>query len=153
MRALPRALTGLLIAVLATASAHAVLTTSEPEDGAVLTASPETLLLSFTEGVEVDFSVFRLVRLDAEVDLSADNARLRLNGLASAVVGPYLGGAPGGEEEAAVEAVSVEGDRSQVKLTLSEPLSPGHYVLMWRVLSEDTHVVDGHIVFSVEDGE
>ena len=40
-------------------------------------------------------------------------------------------------------------NKALVTLAFPEPLEPGHYVVMWRLLSGDTHVVDGHIVFTV----
>lgn len=148
-----RALLGVVLVVGASASAHAVLAESTPAAGAVVDASPSEIELRFSEGVEVDFSVFRVLRLDAEVDLSADDAQMRLNGLAAALLGPYLAGAEAHDEEVALEAHAVEGTRSEVVLELADELVPGHYVVMWRVLSEDTHIIDGHIVFTVVAAE
>lgn len=151
---LRRGLLVLLAAVTATAAAHASLATSTPEAGAVLDQPPEVVHLVFTEGVEVNFSDFWIVRMDADdVDPSADDAQMRLNGRASTYLSAYLNGNPDGEGEVQVEASWTEGTKAEVVLRLSEPLAPGHYVVMWRALSADTHVVDGHIVFSVVQGE
>ncbi len=150
MRTLRYAVLLLATVLVGGARAHAVLAESSPAAGAVLSAPPEAVVLTFSEGVEVDFSLFRVARLDVDFDVTADDAGLRLNGLAAAIIGPYLDGEPGGDEEVAVEATAVAGSRSQVELRFaSQPLPPGSYVVMWRVLSEDTHVIAGHLVFSV----
>ncbi|HZX00569.1 MAG TPA: copper resistance protein CopC [Trueperaceae bacterium] len=151
---LRRGILVLLAGVVATAAAHAVLATSSPEAGAVVSESPAEVHLTFTEGVEVDFSDFWLVRMDAaDVDPYADDAQMRLNGRASAYLSAYLSGSPSGEGEVPVEAAWAEGTKSEVVLSLSEPLAPGHYVVMWRALSVDTHGVNGHVVFTVVEGE
>lgn len=144
----------LIAAVTASAAAHAELATSTPEMGAVLDEAPEAVHLTFTEGVEVDFSDFWIVRMDADdVDPAADDALMRLNGRASTYLSAYLRGDPSGEGEVPVEASWAEGSKAEVVLRLAEPLEPGNYVVMWRALSADTHVVTGHIVFSVVAGE
>lgn len=144
----------LLAAVATTAAAHAALATSTPEAGAVLDQSPELVHLTFTEGVEVDFSDFWVVRMDADdVDPAADDALMRLNGRASTYLSAYLSGTADGDGEVPVGASWADGKKAEVLLRLSEPLAPGHYVVMWRALSADTHVVSGHIVFSVVEGE
>ena len=143
----------LLAAVAASATAHAVLATSSPEAGAVLSEPPEEIHLTFTEGVEVDFSDFWVVRMDADdVDPDADDSLMRLNGRASTYLSAYLNGSPDGEGEVAVAPSWAEGTKAEVVLRLAEPLAPGNYVVMWKALSEDTHVVNGHIVFSVVAG-
>lgn len=100
-------------------------------------------------GIEALFSTFKLFRLDAEVDLNAANAELRLNGLAAVLVNRYLGSQEVGEGQVVIELVTDRADRTTVVLRPLEPLAPGHYVAMWRVLSADTHVVDGQFVFTV----
>lgn len=131
------------------AAAHAALQSSEPAAGAAVTADVTEVTLTFTEGIEALFSTFKLFRLDAEVDLNAANAELRLNGLAAVLVNRYLGSQEVGEGQVVIELVTDRADRTTVVLRPLEPLAPGHYVAMWRVLSADTHVVDGQFVFTV----
>lgn len=131
------------------ALAHAHLDSSTPEAGAVVTDAVTVVELHFTEAVEIAFSTFKAYRLDAEVDLTADNAAARLNALAAVVVSRHNGTAQDGDGKVEAEVGNAAGDKSVVTLTFVEPLEPGHYVVMWRLLSVDTHVVDGHIVFSV----
>lgn len=133
------------------AFAHAHLETSTPEANAAVTDPVTVVELRFTEGVEVAFSTFKTYRLDADVDLSADNAAMRLNALAAVVVSRYNGTAEDGDGKVEAEVGNAPGDKATVILTFAEPLAPGHYVVMWRVLSVDTHVVDGQFVFSVTE--
>lgn len=143
----------LALASLLSAAAHAALQSSEPASGAAVVGPVTSIALDFTEGVEAAFSTFKLFRLDAAVDLEADNAELRLNGLAAVVISRHLGSQEFGEGQVEVELLADPADKSSVVLQTAEPLAPGHYVVMWRVLSADTHVVDGHFVFTVVVGE
>lgn len=142
-----------LIALVPLAGAHAALRTSEPAAGAVVSQPLDSVTIGFTEGVEAAFSTFKLYRLDTDVDLEADDADMRLAGLAAVVVSRYLGSQEEGEGAIAIEVETDPADRSLVTLRAVEPLAPGHYVVMWRILSADTHVVDGNFVFTVTAAE
>ena len=145
-----RLLPFLLLPLLSLAAAHADLVASEPENGAVVTAAPERVELRFSEPLETLFSVFKVYRLDAEVDLSAADAGPRLNGLAAGLVNEVLD-LRDGEGDARVDT-GIESDGATVAelgIVLQEDLPAGHYVAMWRVLSIDTHVTQGFIVFTV----
>lgn len=131
--------------------AHAYLDTSSPSANSVQTEPVTVVELHFSEGIEVSFSTFKVYRLDADVDLTADSASMRLNALAAVVVTNYNGTVEDGEGRVEATVGSGHDDKAIVTLTFEQPLEPGHYVVMWRVLSVDTHVVDGHIVFSVTD--
>lgn len=145
--ALAAALACVVLAPLA--GAHAYLSTSEPAAGAVVAPPVRSVTIGFSEGVEAAFSTFKLYRLEAEVDPWAENAEMRLAGLAAVVVSRYLGSQEDGDGAVAIEIVTDNSDRSVVTLRAAELLIPGHYVVMWRVLSADTHVVDGSFVFTV----
>jgi copper resistance protein C len=61
----------LAIAIIATlygdiAAAHAVLVSSSPADGSVLTAAPREIRLSFNESIEARFSSVTLTRSDGK---------------------------------------------------------------------------------------
>lgn len=137
------------------ASAHADLVASEPAGGSVLAEAPAAVVLDYSEPVEVPFSIFKVYRLDAEVDLSADNAQQRLNGLAAEVINEVLELRDDAEAESRVDTgLETDGNTvDQVTFVLQDDLPEGHYVVMWRVLSIDTHVTQGFFVFSVEAGE
>lgn len=137
--------------LLGSALGHAHLGASQPAEGSVLEQAPSEVLLSFTERVEVGFSVVKLLRLDAEVDLSAATGRLRLAGLAAQAVNTWLGASEPSPDAVAFTLSPSAGAAAELSLALEEPLPPGHYVVMWRVLSVDTHITEGHFLFSVDE--
>lgn len=144
-----RLLAVLLLPLLSLAAAHADLVSSEPAAGAV-TVAPERVVLHYSEPLETLFSVFKVYRLDAEVDLTAADAGPRLNGLAAALVSEVLD-LRDDEGDARVDTgIESEGATvTELAILLQEDLPAGHYVAMWRVLSIDTHVTQGFIVFTV----
>ena|SRR5690625_1441839 len=131
--------------------AHADLVSSEPEAGSLLTEAPAQVVLNYSEPVEVPFSIFKVYRLDAEVDLDADNAQQRLNGLAAQLMNEVLELRDDAEAEERVDVDLETGGATvdEVTFVLQEALPDGHYVVMWRVLSIDTHVTQGFFTFSV----
>lgn len=133
------------------AAAHAYLESSEPAANAVAAGPLEAVELRFSEGIESAFSTFKVYRIDAEVDLAADNAAARLNALAAVLISRYNGSQQNGDGQVAAELSQPSGDKARLELRFAQPLAPGHYVVMWRLLSVDTHVVEGHLIFSVTD--
>ena len=122
------------------ALAHATLVSSEPLPETAVTVPLEEVRLNFSEAVELDFSLFKVYGLDATgVDMEADNAWQRLNGLAGPLVSDAL--ASRNDSEARVDTGLANDERrsAEVVLALREDLEPGVYVVMWRVLSVDTH--------------
>ena len=138
-----------LLPLLGTAGAHAYLAATEPAADAVLEAAPAEVKLIFSEAVEVAFSLLKVYRLDTDVDLTAENARLRLNGLAALLVNRELASNEPSDNRVDVAISPERGTSAEIVLTLKGELPPGHYVVMWRVLSVDTHVLQDHYVFSV----
>lgn len=150
-----------VLAVASVASAHAILETSEPAKNASLDAAPSEVSLHFTERVETAFSVFKVYALDSGGDPSAPATAplegveaLRLNGLAGTLVDQVL--LERGDEDAAARVDTGLEDTpstsADVRIALGPDLPPGDYVVMWRVLSEDTHTTQGYFVFRVLDG-
>ena len=131
------------------AAAHAHLAASDPAANAAVAEPVTAVNLMFTEAVEIAFSTFKVYRIDGSVDLTAENADMRLNALAATLVSSYNGSQEDGDGKIQAEIASPVADEARVTLAFSEPLEPGHYVVMWRLLSADTHVVDGHFVFTV----
>lgn len=134
-----------------TSLAHAELRSSEPAAASVLAEGPGHVALQFSEALETMFSVFKVYPLGVEMDLEADNAEQRLNGLAAALVSEVLELRDDADDQVPFELVSDSATTDSLTLEFSEPLAPGHWVVMWRVLSIDTHVTQGFFVFSVED--
>lgn len=141
----------ILVLSLGLVQAHAHLSGSEPADGDVLSAAPQQVLLRYSEPLETMFSIFKVYRLDAEVDLTADNANQRLNGLAAALVNDVLELREDGPDRVDTGIESDGATVDELNVVLDSDLPAGHYVAMWRVLSIDTHTTEGFIVFSVTD--
>ena len=107
----------------APASAHARLTRATPADGAILTTPPTTVDLWFNELLDDEFN-------SIAVFLAKDGAPADTTDLVSA--------AP------RVDAR----DRTHLTTAL-KPLTPGAYVVQWKVLSRDGHSARGRLQFRV----
>ena len=130
------------------AFAHSELESTSPGQDAVVTALPDEVVLSFSEPLELTFSTFKVYPLGA--DLTETNVQ-RLNGLARALVNDVLSAQ--GDEAARADAGAELGGRSaEVRLPLRGDLTPGHYVVMWRGPSADTHTVTGFYRFLYAPG-
>lgn len=151
MRLLVSLLAGLLLLGAGSAFAHAEFVEGSPEKGSVVNEKPEQVTITFTEPVVTRFSIFKVYPLAVEVALSADNASLQLNGLAAALVNDVLMAKDGEDERADSGLVTAERQSAIVTLDLREELAPGHYVVMWRSLSADTHITQGFYVFTYQE--
>lgn len=130
--------------------AHANLTRSEPGAGSVVAGSSVTEIeLEFSEGLEVLFSTFRLLRLEHDFDTADDRFRLRLNALAAGRFKEALAAAGTGPEYVSFTLDPASGRPNILKLKLEHALPPGSYALYWRVLSVDTHVVEDYLTFTI----
>lgn len=116
---LPVLLTLLLLGTAGPASAHAALTSSDPENGAVLEQAPTHITLTFTEPVGLLTDSFRV--------LDPKNTRIR--------TGP-------------AEHAPGRSDAVRVALPRKD-LGEGTFTVAWRVVSEDSHPVSGALTFSV----
>ena len=150
------------------ALAHAELVTMTPVKNSVLTTLPQTVTLTFSEPVEVGFSLFKVYKLEPTPTSTSGGApggesggetggaspeseeeALRLNGLAGTLVTEVL--TERGDEAARADAgPATTGTAEEVSLNLKEGQGAGNYVVMWRVLSADTHTTQGFYVFSYQ---
>ena len=132
-------------------SAHAHLSGSTPATDSIIAAadSPSTITLEFSEGVELGFSSFKLVPVEHELDVDADTYTMRLNALAAQIAGEVLAVRGEVEGEIAFELQPARGTVEKFELRFEEPLAPGSYALIWRVLSVDTHIIEEFITFTV----
>lgn len=142
----------LLLFALGPALAHADYDSSDPGRDVVLDAAPAAVTVTFTEDVETRFSLFKVYRLEHPTIDDAALAEpdfLRLNGLAAALANDVL--QLRGDADARVDLGLVDppARTDRVTLRLRPDLEPGAYVVMWRVLAEDTHPTQGHFVFVV----
>lgn len=123
--------------------AHAFLKSSSPAEESTVTAELSEVRLEFTEPVEVRFSIFKVYRVN--VDPHAEMRRI--NAAAATLVSERLR-TRSDEGERADEGLGTSGRTSaSVVLKLKRDLAPGAYVVMWRVLSVDTHTTQGFHVF------
>lgn len=130
--------------------AHADLDFVDPAADAVVAGAPETMTIAFSEAVDVRFSRIEVHRLDADPGDEPDFESL--NERAGARAAELL---DAGDEDADTRAddgvVTTEDRAAEIVVALRPGLEPGAYLVVWRVLSEDTHAVEGHSVFVVED--
>ncbi len=163
-------LASLLLLGAGLALGHSEFASADPTPDTVLRTAPSAVTLVFSEPAEVRFSTFKVYRLEeggsseaetsaepthghgdehAATQTSGDPEWLRLNGLAGALVAKVLN--LRGDGEARVDSGPQETGQSRtVTLTLREDLAPGVYVVMWRLLSVDTHTTQGYYVFRLE---
>ena len=128
-------------ATLGVASAHAYLETSNPATGATLQAAPEQITLNFSEPLELRFSTFKVAPLETDAT-DPREVKLAAMDLVEEVVGS--------ESEAQLEVDMLTAERTAREVVLGLPeLAPGTYVVMWRLLSTDTHTSDDFVTFTV----
>lgn len=144
-------LLALLLAATGQALAHAELGATEPAAGAVLQTAPEQVALTFSEEVEVAFSVFSVHRLDEELDMNEESSQQRLDELAAPLVEGWLDDAAVDDSLIPTTVEPAAGTASDIALVFAEELSAGHYVVVYRVLSGDTHPVEGYFTFTITD--
>ncbi|WP_405898823.1 copper resistance protein CopC [Streptomyces sp. NBC_00727] len=120
LTALLGAVFGLLLAVAAPASAHAALTGSDPQDGAVVATAPQQVTLTFSE----------------QVALGADSIR---------VLAPS--GKRADTNTAPRDLHS--GSTVKYGVALRGGLPDGTYTVAWQAVSADSHPVSGAFTFSI----
>jgi copper resistance protein C len=131
-----------LALLLGFAQAHSYLESSTPaENETVKTLEPITL--TFTESVQVPFSFFKVYKLADAGDLTNERERLRLSGLAGTLVNEVLTITDDEADRADTGIMTTERESKVITLELREDLTPGIYVVMWRILSVDTHTTQG----------
>lgn len=130
------------------ARAHAFLNASTPTADGTVAAPLKEIKLTYSEPVEIRLSIFKVYKIDA-----APGADLRtLRAAADALVAENL--IRRGDEAARSDAgvANTTLDASDIVLRLKQ-LGPGAYVVMWRVLSVDSHVTRGSFVFIYSPGQ
>ncbi|MGQ0548778.1 MAG: copper resistance CopC family protein [Armatimonadota bacterium] len=125
------------------AAGHAYLKASDPPEETTINAAPNAVRLIFTEPVEIRFSIFKVYRLDIDPGMEMR----RVNAAAGALMSNVLQkrGDEADRADAGVDAASRT--TTDVAIKLKPELKAGSYVVMWRVLSIDTHTTQGFFVF------
>ena len=124
------------------ALAHSNLTRSAPTDGQTIASLPKTVALEFSEPLEIKFSAFKIYKLQTNpTDAKAASAA------AQALMDEVLE-KKGDESARADDGLATDAPiAARLELKLKPKLEPGWYVVMWHVLSVDTHTTDDSLVF------
>jgi len=124
------------------ASAHAFLNASVPSPDSTVSTPPKEVRLSYSEPVEIRFSIFKVYKLS-----SSPGADMRaLHAAADDLMAADL--LKRGDEASRSDAGVANTTSTGTDITLRlKGLEPGAYVVMWRALSVDTHTTQGAFVF------
>lgn len=129
------------------ASAHAFLNAETPAADGIVGTAPKEVRLTYSEPVEIRFSTFKVYKIPA-----ASGGELRtLHAAADGLVAANL--LKRGDEAARSDAGLANTTRTSADIVVRlKDLEPGAYVLMWRVLSVDTHTTQGSFIFIYTPG-
>lgn len=155
-RVLVRSLVVVAVAGLfVTASAHAYLKSSTPADGAVLSTAPEQVVLTYTEKVQKNFSLFAVLPLQVpgKAGESAHQHSQRVHALAAQLADQVMAKKKGSlKDRVDAGLAQPKANGKTVGVNLKKGLAAGTYVLVWRAMSVDSHVTHGIVVFTVQPG-
>jgi methionine-rich copper-binding protein CopC len=126
------------------ATGHAYLKTADPLEDGTVGVPPKEVRLVFTEPIELRFSTFKIYPMRSEPGWDDR----RLNGAAGALVSEVL--RKTGDEAARADdgLITVARTSAEIGIRMKPDPRPGTYVVMWRVLSIDTHTTQGFYVFT-----
>ena len=124
------------------ASAHAFLNASVPSADSTVTTHLTEVTLSYSQPVEIRFSIFKVYKVNA-----ASGADMKaLHAAADSLVSADL--LKRADEADRSDAGVTNTTRTSADIVVRlKTLDPGAYVLMWHVLSVDTHTTQGSFVF------
>jgi methionine-rich copper-binding protein CopC len=160
--------------------AHSEFESSVPEDGAILDTAPTEVIITFDKDIQPAFSIFKVYAIPADMLADAamtsesgdhSEGEEHAEGEAHSETGEHSEGGEHGAMDAAAEmfiptVIDLTGDEEaradtglatteelakSVTINLKEGLAPGTYVAMFRVLSADTHTVEGFITFEIKE--
>lgn len=144
-----RVLLALLLAfALSSSSAHAYLNSAEPASGSTVSQLPAEITLMLSEPVEMRFSTFKVYHLP----YPPEDRRELVMAIRDLMEAKLL--LRNDEAERADTGVLTDARTSDtITLGLKDGLEPGTYVIMWRVLSIDTHTSEDFslFIFAPED--
>lgn len=124
------------------AQAHTAVTGITPAAFAVVSA-PGSVSLTLNEAVDLHFATVKVYPLPGMGD------KLSLNRAAAALAKSALNAKNDAAQRADAGGM-LHGTADKITLPLKPNLKAGNYALMWRILSDDGHVVTGQSVFVVK---
>ena len=124
------------------ALAHSNLVASSIKEGATVRVMPKIITLEFSEAVELGFSSIKLIALDSKIKTvqAANTTADRLLESTLEKRNDEAARADDGLKTTAAIAAKLE-------VKLKAKLPAGWYVMMWKVLSVDTHNSSDYFVF------
>ena len=122
--------------------AHSSLMTSSIKDGATVRVMPKTITLEFSEAVELGFSRFKLIALDPKIK-TLKAANLKADSVLEATLERLDDEASRADDGLLTNAAVA----AKLEVKLKAKLITGWYVMMWKVLSVDTHNSSNYFVF------
>jgi copper resistance protein C len=130
------------ISIFGVGLAHSNLIASSIKDGATVRVMPKTITLEFSEAVEVGFSRFKLIALDPKIKtLKAANVE------ADSALETALEKRDDEASRADDGLLTSATVAAKLEVKLKAKLRAGWYVMMWKVLSVDTHNSSDYFVF------
>ncbi len=129
----------------AVALAHAEYRSSTPAANTTVRVAPQTVVIHFTEAVEVRLSTFKVYPLGAPPEAWGSSSRLRR--LAAPLVRQVLLLRNDGARRVDAGVTTTARTSKSVTLTLKPGLAPGAYVVMWKNLGVDGHTESDFFVF------
>jgi copper resistance protein C len=130
------------IGMLGSVLAHANLNTSSIKEGETVRVMPKTITLEFSEAVEVGFSRFKLVALEPKIKTLKD-----ANSAAEAMLEATLDKRDDEKTRADDGLHNAPAVAAKLEVKLKAKLPAGWYVMMWKVLSIDSHTGSDFFVF------
>ena len=137
-----RALTSLALVGVGTVLAHSNLNASSIKDGETVRIMPKTITLEFSEAVETGFSRFKLIGLEPKI-----NNLKAANSSAAATLEATLDKRDDQKMRADDGLQNAPAVAAKLEVKLKAKLPAGWYVMMWKVLSIDTHISSDFFVF------
>lgn len=129
------------------ASAHAFMNAATPGADSLVGTAPKEIRLTYSEPVEIRFSTFKVYKIPAAPGSEARTLHAAADGLVAANL--LKRGDEAARSDAGVENTTRASADIVVRL---KDLEPGAYVVMWRVLSVDTHITSGSFIFVYAQG-
>jgi copper resistance protein C len=122
--------------------AHSNLVASSIKEDTTVRVMPKTITLEFSEAVETGFSRFKLIALEPKIiNLKSANAT------ADAMLEPTLEKRNDEAARADDGLLNASAVAAKLEVKLKTKLPAGWYVMMWKVLSVDTHNSSDFFVF------
>ena len=137
-----RALTSLALVGVGTVLAHSNLNASSIKDGETVRIMPKTITLEFSEAVETGFSRFKLIGLEPKI-----NNLKAANSTAGTMLEATLDSRDDQKMRADDGLQNAPAVAAKLEVKLKAKLPAGWYVMMWKVLSIDSHVGSDYFVF------